>query len=172
MSNTSHTSAADLLAEEQTLRLGQVDETVTYRIGSHIAERALQDVRSVMVTVFLGDWLVYKAALPGTSINNDIVIEGKKRVAIMDGHSSLWARNRHLDAGTTFEAATGLPLPGHAPYGGAVPLVTVDGDQRGWVIVSGLTQEEDHEFAVAGIRAAQSAQSARRGLRADKTYLR
>jgi uncharacterized protein (UPF0303 family) len=159
MTNSSHTSSADLLAEEQTLRLDHVDETVTYRIGSHIAELALKDARTVMVVVFLDDWLVYKAALPGTSINNDIVIEGKKRVASIDGHSSLWARNRQLDAGTTFEDATGLRLPGHAPYGGAVPLVTVDGDHRGWVIVSGLTQEEDHEFAVEGIRAAQRAAS-------------
>jgi uncharacterized protein (UPF0303 family) len=157
MTNSSHTSADDLLAEEQTLRLDQLDETVTYRIGSHIAERALRDARTVMVVVFLDDWLVYKAALPGTSINNDIVIDGKKRVASVDGHSSLWARNRHLDAGTTFEDATGLRLPGHAPFGGAVPLVTAAGDHRGWVIVSGLTQEEDHEFAVDGIRAAQHA---------------
>jgi uncharacterized protein (UPF0303 family) len=65
--------------------------------------------------------------------------------------------NPSLDVGTTFEAATGLSLPGSAPYGGAVPLVTVNGAHRGWVIVSGLTQEEDHQFAVEGIRAAQRA---------------
>ena len=37
MTNSSHSSAADLLAEEETLRLDQVDEAVAYRIGSHIA---------------------------------------------------------------------------------------------------------------------------------------
>ena len=78
-----------------------------------------------------------------------------------DGHSSLYARNRFLHSGTTFEEATGLPLPGHAPFGGAVPLVTVDG-WRGWVIVSGLTQEEDYEFAVDGIKAAQTLAAAQR----------
>jgi uncharacterized protein (UPF0303 family) len=150
-----HTSSADLLAEEHTLRLKRVDELVCYHVGAHVAERAREDSRTVMVVVYLGDWLVYKAALPGTSINNDIVIEGKRRVASREGHSSLWARNRHLDGGSTFEAATGLRLPGHAPFGGAVPLVEVGGSFRGWVIVSGLTQEEDHAFAVDGIRAAQ-----------------
>jgi uncharacterized protein (UPF0303 family) len=151
----SHTSAADLLAEEQTLRLERVDALVCYDIGAQVAERARDGSRTVMVVVYLGDWLVYKAALSGTSINNDIVIEGKRRVASIEGHSSLWARNRYLDAGTTFEAATGLRLPGHAPYGGAVPLVDVTGSLRGWVIVSGLTQEEDHELAVDGVRSAQ-----------------
>ena len=157
MSNTdSYTSPASLLAEEETLRLDEVNELVCYRIGAHIAERAARESRPVMVDVFLGDWLVYKTALPGTSINNDIVIEGKRRVAQREGHSSLYVRNRHLEARTTFADATGLQLPGHAPFGGAVPLVTGDGEWRGWVIVSGLTQEEDHEFAVDGIKAGQT----------------
>ena len=38
----------------------------------------------------------------------------------------------------------------------------VDGEWRGWVIVSGLTQEEDHEFAVDGIKAAQTLAAAQR----------
>jgi uncharacterized protein (UPF0303 family) len=153
-----HTSGPDLLAEEETLRLEHVDELACHRIGSRIAERGLREGRSVAVVVYLGEWLVYKAMLPGTSLNNDVVIEGKRRVATIEGHSSLWARNRHLDAGTTFEEATGLAPPAWAPYGGAVPLVTTDGTRQGWVIVSGMTQEDDHAFAVTGIRAARAGQ--------------
>ena len=98
-----HTPASELLAEEETLRLDHVDELTCHQIGARIAERGLREGRSVAVAVYLGEWLVYKAMLPGTSLNNDIVIEGKRRVAGIEGHSSLWARNRHLDAGTTFE---------------------------------------------------------------------
>jgi uncharacterized protein (UPF0303 family) len=157
-----HTSGPDLLAEEETLRLDHVDELTCHRIGTQIAERGLREARPVMVVVYLGDWLVHKAALAGTSLNNDIVIEGKRRVAGLQGHSSLWARNHHLDEGTTFEEATGLSRPAWAPFGGAVPLVTTDGERRGWVIVSGMSQEDDHLFAVAGIRAAQQAQGGTR----------
>lgn len=153
-----HSSAADLLAEEATLGLDHVDELTCHRIGAQITDRGLREERPVAVAVYLGEWLVYKTMLPGTSLNNDIVIEGKRRVAGLEGHSSLWARNRHLDTGTTFEEATGLALPAWAPFGGAVPLSTRDGERRGWVIVSGLTQEEDHVFAVDGIRSAQQEQ--------------
>ena len=156
-----HTSGADLLAEEATLRLDHVDELTCHQIGSRIAGRGLAEGRSVAVVVHLGEWLVYKAMLPGTSLDNDVVIEGKRRVASIEGHSSLWARNRHLDAGTTFEEATGLSLPAWAPYGGAVPLLTRDGTRRGWVVVSGMSQEDDHAFAVDGIRTAQQTQAAR-----------
>lgn len=159
-STQDHTPGPDLLAEEDTLRLDHVDELTCHRIGARIAERGLREGRSVAVAVYLGEWLVYKSMLPGTSLNNDIVIEGKRRVAGIEGHSSLWARNRHLDAGTTFEEATGLQLPAWAPFGGAVPLVTTDGARQGWVIVSGMSQEDDHAFAVDAIRAAQPAQQA------------
>jgi uncharacterized protein (UPF0303 family) len=46
-------------------------------------------------------------------------------------------------------------LPDYAPYGGAVPLKTLDDQVLGYVVVSGLTQEEDHRLAVEAIRAAQ-----------------
>lgn len=164
-----HTSGADLLAEEETLRLDHVDELTCHRIGTRIAERGLREARPLMVVVYLGEWLVQKVALPGSSLNNDIVIEGKRRVATVEGHSSLWARNRHLDAGTTFEAATGLQPPAWAPYGGAVPLRTTDGERRGWVIVSGMSQEDDHVFAVDGIRAAQAAEQAEQDTRTSRS---
>ncbi len=153
-----HTSGADLLAEEATLRLDHVDERTCHQIATRVVERGLREDRSLVVVVYLGEWLVHKVALAGTSLNNDLVMAGKRRVAEIEGHSSLWARNRHLDQGTTFEEATGLRPPAWAPYGGAVPLLTTDGARRGWVIVSGMSQEDDHVFAVDGIRAAQQAQ--------------
>ena len=70
--------------------------------------------------------------------------------------ASLYERNRHLEAGTTFEDATGLSFPEYAPFGGAVPLRSGDGALVGMVVVSGLTQEEDHSIAVEAIRAASS----------------
>lgn len=164
-----HTPAHELLAEELTLQLDHVDEQTCHQIGSQIAERGLREKRTVMVAVYLGDWQVYKCALPGTSLSNDIVIDSKRRVASIEGHSSLYARNHYLDEGTTFEEATGLALPGWAPFVGAVPLITLDGARQGWVIVSGLSQEEDHAFAVDGILAAQAAQGTPSGTHVGTT---
>ena len=62
-------------------------------------------------------------------------------------HSSLYERNRYLAEGTTFEAVTGLSQPEYAPYGGSVPLIATAGVCEGLVIVSGLSQEDDHDLA-------------------------
>jgi len=145
-----------LLAQEKQLVFDTLDEVTCYRIGSWIAESSLRDSRTVTVAVFLGDRIVYKTALPGTSVDNDVVIEGKRRVCLLGRHASLYERNRYLELGTTFQAATGMSLPDYAPYGGALPLLSPAGELQGLVIVSGLTQEEDHDLAIAGIEAARA----------------
>jgi uncharacterized protein (UPF0303 family) len=149
------TAPAVLLEQEQTLRLDHIDEVTCYRIGSWIAERSLQASQTVTVVVVLDGRTVYKAALPGTSAGNDMIIEGKARVSHLGQHSSLYERNRYLAEGTTFEAVTGLSQPEYAPYGGSVPLIATAGVCEGLVVVSGLSQEDDHDLAVAGIRSAQ-----------------
>jgi uncharacterized protein (UPF0303 family) len=146
----------DLLAEESGLRLEQIDERTCYEIGRSIAERAAAEKASVAATVFLGDRPVFHVGFPGTTAKNDAVIAAKLRVAQLNGHSSLFERNSRLAQGTTFEEDTGLGLPEYAPFGGAVPLATKDGHVAGFVVVSGLTQEEDHEYATQGIRSVSS----------------
>jgi len=144
---------ADLLEQEKQLIFDTLDEVTCYEIGAWIADSSVRNWRTVTVAVFLGDRLVYKTALPGTSVDNDVVIEGKRRVSLLGPHASLYERNRYLELGTTFQAATGMSLPDYAPFGGAVPLLSPAGDLLGLVIVSGLTQEEDHDLAIAGIEA-------------------
>jgi len=149
---TDFTPTADLLEQENSLRLAAVDELACHRIGRFIADRSISDGLPVTTGVFLGDRLVYKAAFADTTAMNDIAVEAKRRTALIGGHASLFERNRHLEAGTTFEEATGLSFPEHAPFGGAVPLKDGEGELRGMVVVSGLTQEEDHDLAVEAIR--------------------
>ena len=149
------TAPAVLLEQEQRLRLDHIDEITCYRIGSWIAEQALQASQTVTVVVVLHGRTVYKAALPGTFPGNDTIIDGKARVSQLGQHSSLYERNRYLASGTTFEDATGLTQPDYAPYGGSVPMLSTTGACEGLVIVSGLSQEDDHDLAVAGITSAQ-----------------
>lgn len=153
--DTDITPTAALLDEETQLRLSTIDERTCFDIGSTIAQRSADEGLATTIGVYLHDRLVYKAAFAGTTSDNDLVIAAKRNVAQLDGHSSLYARNRYLEAGTSFEKATGKQFPEYAPYGGAVPLRTVDDQVLGYVVVSGLTQEEDHRLAVEAIRAAQ-----------------
>jgi uncharacterized protein (UPF0303 family) len=144
-----------LLEEEQELVGDTVDEALCYAIGSRIVEGGLRERQPLAVGVVLGERQVFHVGLPGTEAFNDMVMKGKWAVAKRGGHSSLYERNVRLQNGTTFEDETGLTFPEYAPFGGAVPVRARQRDADvAYVVVSGLTQEEDHALAVEAIRAA------------------
>ena len=151
------TSSDELLAEEALLSFDELDAATCVQIGSHVSAKAQADSLPITVEITLGSRLVYKAAFPGSTEDNDVVIAGKRNVVAISGHSSLYERNRHLENQTTFEEATGQTFPEYAPYGGGVPFRSTDGQQQGVVIVSGLTQEADHAVAVDAIRSVRDA---------------
>lgn len=146
-----------LLAEEDELLIAGLDEHGCYRLGCWIAERALADEQPLALSIWLGAREVFRLKLPGSPQISDLVLDAKHQTASRGGHSSLYERNERLSRGTTFEADTGLTFPQYAPFGGAVPIPSsASGDVHAWVIVTGLSQEEDHAIAVEAIRAAAS----------------
>ncbi|MGO4594866.1 heme-binding protein [Leifsonia sp. 2TAF2] len=153
MSDETFLSPMELLREEQSLVLQHVDEATCYSLGHHIAEVGLIKDQPLTISVRLGERSVFHAGLPGSTSLNDVVVTAKWNTARRSGHSSLYERNLWLDRGTTFEEATGLELPGYAAFGGAVPVWEAGTDAiQAFVIVSGLSQEEDHALAVSAIQ--------------------
>ena len=126
-------------------------------IGQTILDRARRDSLAIAVEVHRCGRLIFKAAMPGTSQQNDHMLSGKRRIVERWGHSSLYERTRHEAAGSTFEAATGLGFPKYAPLGGGLPLFVAGlvpvGGPVGVVIVSGLAHEDDHDLVVESVRA-------------------
>lgn len=143
----------ELEQERPSYVLANPTELTCFRIGSWIAERAVAQELALIVEVVLGGRLVYRAALPGTSERNDMYVRGKRKVVELNGRPSLYERYVYLQQGTTFEDATGLAFPEYAPHGGGVPLLSPAGQLLGTLIVSGLPMVEDHDLAVAAIRA-------------------
>lgn len=142
-----------LLREEDSLVVHDLDERASYLLGCSIADRALECGQPLAVSIQIGMREVFRVKLPGSLPIADTVLDAKLRTAIRGGHSSLYERNLRLARGTTFEEETGLTFPEHAPFGGAVPIRSgTAGAIRGWVAVTGLTQEEDHAVAVDAIR--------------------
>ena len=150
----SFTPPAELLREEECLVLDHVDEAVCYSLGRHVAELGLRSRQPLTVSVRFGDRNVFHAGLPGSTSLNDTVVVAKWNTARRAGHSSLYERNVWLARGTTFEEATGLTFPDYAAFGGAVPI-RKSGQEgiQAFLIVSGLSQEEDHALAVGAVRA-------------------
>lgn len=139
---------AALLEEETRLALPSLDEADAIAIGRLLLSRA--EARSLAVTIEVRrvGRVVFRAALPGTSPDNDVWIAGKAAVVERFGHSSWYMRQRYLAQGTTFEEATGLGRPAYAPHGGGYPLAVTGTGVVGVALVSGLPQERDHALIV------------------------
>jgi len=144
---------AALLAEEARLALPSLGESDAIAIGRLLLARAEERSLPVTIEVRRGSRVLFRAALPGTSADNDAWIAGKAAVVERFGHSTWYVRQRFLAEGTTFEAATGLDRPAYAAHGGGFPLIVAGTGPVGVALVSGLPQEQDHALIVECLEA-------------------
>lgn len=147
------TDPTALLEEEARLALPSLSELDAVDIGLLLLARARARSLAVTIEVRRAGRTVFRAALPGTSPDNDAWIAGKAAVVERFGHSTWCVRQRHLARGTTFEAATGLGLPAYAAHGGGYPLAVRGTGVVGVALVSGLPQEQDHALIVESLEA-------------------
>ena len=137
-----------LLAEEASLALPSLDESDAIAIGRLLLARAEARALAVTIEVRRVGRVVFRAALPGTSPDNDVWIAGKAATVERFGHSTWYLRHQYLAQGTTFEAATGLQRPAYVAHGGGYPLAVRGTGVVGAALVSGLPQEQDHALIV------------------------
>jgi len=147
------TDPAALLEEEARLALPSLSEMDAIAIGQLLLARAMSRSLSVTIEVRRVGRVVFRAALPGTSPENDVWIGGKAAVVERFGHSTWLVRQRFLARGTTFEEATGLDRPAYAAHGGGYPLAVGGTGVVGVALVSGLPQEQDHALIVEVLEA-------------------
>ena len=121
-------------------------------LGQRMLAAALQDDRPITIALWLGDQRVFHAGLPGTSADNDAWME-RKRALVRRYDKASWTttqlfREHGLDKRMV---AMGLDPLQYALAGGGVPI-RVRGTTVGVLVVSGLTDAEDHDLAVAALR--------------------
>ena len=143
---------AELLAQEDELRLGRFDNDDAWSLGSVLVEEARRRGAAVVVDIERGSQQLFHAALPGTAPDNDSWIRRKGNVVRRFGHSYLYVGRLCRDGGTTIEEKYGVPTADYAAHGGAFPLLVRDVGPVGVVAVSGLPQLEDHALVVWGLR--------------------
>ena len=146
-------SPEELLAQEEALVLPSFTRDDAIDLG--LAALTLATERGLPIVIEIRDLaqVLFRAALPGSSVENDSWVARKTRVVEEFGHSTLYERVRHEAAGTTFSLATGLPEAEFAAHGGGFPLVVRDAGRQGVIVVSGLPQVADHELVVETLTA-------------------
>lgn len=148
MATTGGYTLDELLAEEARLILPSLSNDDALGLGLLMMRRARERELPVVVEIRRAAQVLFRVALAGSSPDNDGWVAAKVRVVERFGHSTLYERVRHEIKGTSFEAATGLPLPEFAAHGGGFPLIVAGTGVVGAVVVSGLPQVDDHRFVV------------------------
>lgn len=137
-----------LEAEEARLVFDRFDEDLAWRLGVQMAEAARAARLPVAITIRRNAQLLFHAALPGATPDNDAWLDRKCRVVDRYQRSSYAVGTAFRAEGTTFEASSRLDPQIYAAHGGAFPVRVRGVGVVGTVAVSGLPQADDHAFVV------------------------
>lgn len=137
------------LDTEKRLSEGSWDQQNTVALGEFMKSRALGQNLGVAIALFFNGQRVYQVGLPGSSSLNDEWIARKANTVELTHQSSMALRKR-VESLEIQEAELGFNSGHLAVCGGGYPLYS-NGFLVGMAIVSGLPQEEDHEFIVESI---------------------
>jgi uncharacterized protein (UPF0303 family) len=152
MADEHSATIAALEEEERELVLPRFDQSDAWRLGRRLVENALQSGHAVAIDIRRRGLILFRAALPGSTPDQEYWIAGKSAAVLR-----MEASSRLLDlrfAAFGLDATTGwLPAPEYAITGGSVPVRVVGVGVVAAVTVSGLSSEADHDFVVTNLRA-------------------
>ncbi|AMM19401.1 hypothetical protein AX769_03680 [Frondihabitans sp. PAMC 28766] len=144
--------APDLLAtlteQDQRLRFTQFEHDDALAVGARIIELARSRTQTISTAVWLGEQLVFQAALAGTSADNDGWMNRKAATVRRFDTSSLGIMKRMEAYGITDVASARMVDPMlYAFNGGAVPI-RIGATQVGVVVASGVNDFVEHDLVV------------------------
>ena len=141
-------ASKNLLQEEQELLLPSLTNEIAIAVGEIAVKIGLERKLPIAIVIRIGEWTVFKAALPGSKPENDGWIERKARVVSLTGHSTMYERVSAEERGVDWHKEHGVLDETHAIHGGGLPLITHDQGFQGILLISGLPQVDDHKLGV------------------------
>lgn len=145
---TGNFNSVDLLRQESDCTLPLLDLGIANKIGNLATKIALDRNLGIAISIRVGDWEVFKAALPGSKPENDGWINRKANVVNLKQHSTMYERVKAEEEGIDWHSANGVTDITHAIHGGGFPLISKSDGFKGVLLISGLPQVEDHLLAV------------------------
>ena len=145
-------TSVTLAEQAASVVLGRFTNDDAIELGLILLNRARADELPVVIEVRHLGRVAFRAAMPGTSADNDSWIARKSATAERFGRASLAERVGRQERGAAVDEQPHLPAERFAAHGGAVPIEVAAVGVVGLAIVSGLPQLEDHELVVWGLR--------------------
>ena len=141
-------TSAGLAREAEALVLPSLTQAQAIEIGAIGFAKASERSLPIIVEARLGDWTVFKVALPGSNVDNDSWVARKARVVMATGKSTMFERVSAEERGVDWYAETGLSEELHAIHGGGLALNVAGSGLTGILLISGLPQVQDHLLGV------------------------
>ena len=137
-----------LLEEEYHLTIQSLSLPGALEIGEIAKSFGVMRDLPIAVEVRLGDWIIYHASLPGSTVENQWWIDRKARTVMLKHHSTMYERVSAQERGVDWHKENNLLDETHAIHGGGLPLITKNEGFVGVLLISGLPQVEDHLLGV------------------------
>lgn len=135
--------------QEQNLVLAEFDETVAFKLGSAIRDRALAEGLSLVVDVRTWDRQMFFAATAGTSADNAEWVRRKVNTVRRFQRASY---RMVLERGEVpFSPQSGADPADYVIAGGGFPIRVRGAGIVGCLTISGLPGRNDHGVAVAAL---------------------
>lgn len=141
-------TSAELAREAATLVLPSLTIAEALELGEIAVDLGRDRALPIAVEVRLKEWTVFHVSLPGSSPDNDWWMNRKARVVMATGNSTIYERVLAEEQDIDWHVAKGLPEETHAIHGGGLALNVKGLGFVGILLVSGLTQIEDHLLGV------------------------
>ncbi|MER6008294.1 heme-degrading domain-containing protein [Nonomuraea angiospora] len=138
--------------QEQELVFDAFDHADAWRLGSRITAVAQEAGHKVGIDIRRPGLILFRAALPGITPDQDVWIARKAAVVLRMENSSALVDAR-LSAAGVDPAAVGWLGADYAVTGGSFPIRVRGVGVVAAATASGLSSMEDHDLIVAGIRA-------------------
>ena len=153
MTQTETDRTAKLQAQEDGLVLNSFDHADAWRLGTAMVERALRDRLPVIIDIRRPGVVLFRAALTGTTAENQAWLDRKADTVLRFEASTALLTERFAAQGVDVWTAPWFDTKRFTTAGGSVPVRVRGVGVVAAVTVSGLTSEEDHDFAVEALDA-------------------
>ena len=141
-------TSAGLALEAKTLTLASLTQAQALEIGGIAQEFGLDRKLPIAIEVRMKDWIVFHASLPGSSPENDSWIRRKANVVNKTGHSTIYEKVLAEEQGIDWHKSKGVEDELYAIHGGGLALNVVGLGLTGILLISGLTEVEDHLLGI------------------------
>lgn len=141
----------DLAGHESRFLLEGFDHADAWRLGTQMVEQARTEGAAVIIDIRRPGLILFRAALAGVTAENEAWLDRKARTVFRYETSTALLAARFAAQGVDVWSAPWFDADTFTAAGGSFPIRVRGVGVVAAVTVSGLTSDEDHDFAVAAL---------------------